>query len=232
LFTDVIPELIRAGISLSGLGIMIYLLLTSSAEAFFVGMAIAPKRTVATLTRGTPENAGFLRKLWGGPLGRWFFQLAGIGLKKARAVPVPDSAPTEVLLGRAAAELFEQLPKDERARLGDVQEVIRSLERAATGLRVRRDALHKGLADAGAPADFPRRAQLVAELETARGAVEQRLATTVGALENLRLDLLRLRAGVGTPDDLTGSIEEARSVGEAVDLELAARREVEAVTRD
>jgi hypothetical protein len=53
----------------------------------------------------------------------------------------------------------------------------------------------------------------------------------VGALENLRLDLLRLRAGMGRPDDLTASIEEARSVGEAVEVELAARREVESATR-
>jgi len=53
----------------------------------------------------------------------------------------------------------------------------------------------------------------------------------VGALENLRLDLLRLRAGVGSPDDLTASIEEARSVGEAVDVELAARQEVDSLAR-
>ena len=57
--------------------------------------------------------------------------------------------------------------------------------------------------------------------------MESRLGAAVAALENLRLDLLRLRAGVGSPDDLTASIEEARSVGEAVDLELAARREIE-----
>jgi hypothetical protein len=155
------------------------------------------------------------------------FKLAGIGLTQARAVPAPESAPTEVLLGRAAGELFQQLPNDERARLGDVHEVIRSLERAATALRVRRDALHQGLADTGAVGNSPRRAQLVAELEAARTAVDSRLGTAVGALENLRLDLLRLRAGVGSADDLTASIRDARSVGEAVDLELAARRDVE-----
>ncbi len=231
IFPRAVSDMISAGVSLEALGIVIYLLLAGGADVFFLGMVIAPKTTVATLTRGTPENAGFLRKLWGGRLGRWLFKLAGIGLKKPKSLPVPDSAPTEVLLGRAAAELFEQLPKDQRARLGDVQDVIGGLERAATALRVRRDALHKGLAEAGTPGGFPRRAQLVAELETARSAVERRLATAVAALENLRLDLLRLRAGVGSPDDLTVSIEEARSVGEAVDVELAARREVESATR-
>jgi len=230
-FTGTASELVRWGVSLEGLAILIYLLGSSCAEAFFLGLAIAPKRTVATLTRGTPENAGFLRKLWGGPLGRWFFKLAGIGLKKARAVPAPESAPTEVLLGRAAGELFEQLPKDQRARLGDVQEVIRSLERAAAALRVRRDALHKGLAEAGAPGDHPRRARLIEELEAARAATERRLGAAVAALESLRLDLLRLRAGLGNPDDLTGSIAEARSVGEAVDVELAARRDAESAAR-
>ncbi len=228
---DVIAELMGVGVSFKGLAILLYLLAVGGAETFFLGMAITPRRTVATLTRGTPEHAGFLRKVWGGPLGRWFFKLAGIGLKNTRAVPVPESAPTEVLLGRAAGELFEQLPKDQRARLGDVQEVIRSLERAAALLRARRDALHRGLAETGAPGGSPRRAQLVAELEAARAAVERRLGSAVGALENLRLDLLRLRAGVGRPDDLTASIEQARSVGEAVDVELAARREIDSLAQ-
>jgi hypothetical protein len=59
---------------------------------------------------------------------------------------------------------------------------------------------------------------------------EGRLAAAIAALENLRLELLRLRAGVGQPDDLTASIEEARGVGEAVNLELEAVRETEALS--
>jgi serine/threonine-protein kinase len=214
-----------------GLGRLLQTLIGIGWGASCLGLAVKPELVAGALAGGSPEVANLLRRLWAGPVGRWFFRIAGIGLTRGKALPVPESAPTEVLLGRAAEELFGQLPKDQRARLGDVQEVIHSLERAAAALRVRRDALGKGLAEAGAPGDHPRRARLIEELEAARTAVEQRLATAVAALENLRLDLLRLRAGVGSPDDLTGSIEEARSVGEAVDVELAARREVESATR-
>src|SRR5439155_353499 len=51
LFPRAVAELIRAGVSLEGLGILLYLLLTSSAETFILGMASAPKRTIATPTR-------------------------------------------------------------------------------------------------------------------------------------------------------------------------------------
>ncbi len=199
--------------------------------AFLVGLAFVPKRLVAWLTSGTPEMAGWLRKLWAGPVGRWFFKLAGIGLRKAKALPPADWQPTEVLLGRAAADLFEQLPQDQRARLGDVPEVIQDLECVATTLRTRRrDELASAIAEVGEAHGTARRDELVGELETLKAATEQRLTSAVTALENLRLDLVRLRAGVGHPDDLTGAIEEARAVGEVVDLELEAHREVGSLT--
>ncbi|MFQ6045516.1 MAG: hypothetical protein ACE5PT_04030 [Gemmatimonadales bacterium] len=46
----------------------------------------------------------------------------------------------------------------------------------------------------------------------------------------MRLDPLRLKAGVGHPDGLTAAIEEARAVGKAVDAELQARQEVESLS--
>jgi hypothetical protein len=114
--------------------------------------------------------------------------------------------------------------------LGDVPDVIGRLERAAAALRARRDELQQAQADAGSPAGSTKREQFVAELEAVREELEERLTTEVAAMENLRLDLLRLRAGVGKPEDLTLAIEDARSVGEAVDAELAAHSEVEAGT--
>ena len=107
-----------------------------------------------------------------------------------------------------------------------MHEVIRGLERAATALRARREELRRTIADVGEPEGAARRVPLVTELT----AAERRLASAVTALENLRLDLLRLRSGVGHPDDLTAAIAEARSVGEAADVELAARQEVESLT--
>ena len=67
---------------------------------------------------------------------------------------------------------------------------------------------------------------MIDELGVARNLIRQRLGSAVGALENLRLGLLRLVAGVGVPDDLTADIEQAREIGDRIDAELAARQEV------
>jgi serine/threonine-protein kinase len=74
-------------------------------------------------------------KFWKGRVGRWLFKLAGIGLKPARgALPAADR-PTEVALGLAALDLFEELPKEIRGRLGDLPAVVRGLEERVRRLR-------------------------------------------------------------------------------------------------
>jgi serine/threonine-protein kinase len=65
-----------------------------------------------------------------------------------------------------------------------------------------------------------------AEVLRARGETGERLAETVAALENLRLGMLKLRAGTGTLGDLTEWLERAREVGEYVDRRVAAESEV------
>jgi hypothetical protein len=68
-----------------------------------------------------------------------------------------------------------------------------------------------------------------AEALRARGETGERLAETVAALENVRLALLKLRAGTGTMGDLTTWLERAREVGEYVDRRVAAEGEVRAL---
>jgi hypothetical protein len=58
---------------------------------------------------------------------------------------------------------------------------------------------------------------LIADLRTARTAAELRLREVVTALENLRLDLLRLSAGAGGAEGVTRAIEAARLLGEDID---------------
>jgi len=65
-----------------------------------------------------------------------------------------------------------------------------------------------------------------AEQLRAQGQTGEHLAETVAALENLRLAMLRLRAGSGSLDDLTMWLERAREIGEAVDRRIAAEGEV------
>jgi len=52
------------------------------------------------------------------------------------------------------------------------------------------------------------------------------LENAVAAMENLRLDLLRLEVGSGTEDHLTADVERARQIGEEIDWEIAGPREV------
>jgi serine/threonine-protein kinase len=73
-------------------------------------------------------------KLWGGPIGRWLFKLAGIALKRA-PIAISADRPTEVALGLAAVELFEALPKETRQQLGDLPAVVRGLEERVRRLR-------------------------------------------------------------------------------------------------
>jgi hypothetical protein len=68
-----------------------------------------------------------------------------------------------------------------------------------------------------------------AELLRRRGDTGERLTMAVGALENVRLGLLRLRAGIGSVDDLTEHLARAQEIGDRIDAELQARREVDAL---
>ncbi len=74
--------------------------------------------------------------------------------------------------------------------------------------------------------DVVTRLENEAEALRARGQTGERLAVTVAALENIRLSLLKLRAGSGTLDDLTTWLERAREIGEHVDRRIAAAGEV------
>jgi serine/threonine-protein kinase len=65
-----------------------------------------------------------------------------------------------------------------------------------------------------------------AEALRAGGQTGERLAETVAALENLRLALLKLRAGTGTVGDLTIWLERAREIGEFVDRRIESEGEV------
>ena len=57
---------------------------------------------------------------------------------------------------------------------------------------------------------------------------QTRLAEVVAALEVIRLDLLRLRAGAGSVESITADLTRAREMGDHTDRLLAAGAEVDA----
>jgi hypothetical protein len=76
------------------------------------------------------------------------------------------------------------------------------------------------------------RLEAQAEALRARGDTGARLAQTVAALENLRLSLLRLRAGTTGVGDLTLVLEQAKAIGDHVDRRLDAQEEVRGMLTD
>ena len=134
-------------------------------------------------------------RLWAGPMGRWFFRVAGFRLKLPERRAIASADATELVLGRSVLAAYEVLPEGERDQVRDVPEVVERLEKEAEALR-------------------------------AAGQTGERLAETVAALENLRLALLKLRAGTGTVGDLTLWLERAREIGEYVDRRIEAEGEV------
>ncbi len=134
-------------------------------------------------------------RLWAGRFGRWFFRVAGTGLRAPERRAIASADHTELVLGRSVVAAWEVLPPAERDQVRDVPAVVERLENEAEALR-------------------------------ARGQTGERLAETVAALENLRLSLLKLRAGTGSVGDLTTWLERAREIGDYVDRRIEAERDV------
>jgi hypothetical protein len=141
---------------------------------------------------------------------------------------------TEVALGRATDHLFQALPKAARRELAALPATVRRLSDDAGVLRETIDALDAQLAvfergdedahDAG-------RHEAEEELRAARALASDRLAATVAAIENIRLDLLRLQMGSAGIESVTASLDAARRIGRQISESLEARDEVERLLR-
>ncbi len=170
-------------------------------------------------------------KYWGSRFGRWLFKIAAAGLPARSAGAGATHRATELAIAFAAEDLYTALPKEVRASLPELPEVLSRLEKQARAVRVRVEQLEQSLVDAGADASHgaaaDHRAALTADLMTARDAARARLSETVAALEIIRLDLLRLRAGTGGIGRITADLAAAGDIGAAVDRLLAAGEEVE-----
>ncbi len=173
-----------------------------------------------TLTRAIRKGAegvlpkflgyGFAERLITTRFTGWLFRVAGRGLHVRQQNEPPARERTEVLIAAAVSDLFARLPHHLQSRFADVPAVIHRLETEAERLRARQDS--------SGPASAEARAQ-----------TRERLGTAVAALESLRLDLLRLESGIGTPDDLTATFERARAISDAVDAQIRAAADVDAM---
>ncbi|MFL5608256.1 MAG: hypothetical protein ACJ8AD_17520, partial [Gemmatimonadaceae bacterium] len=142
---------------------------------------------------------------------------------------------TEIALGRATDLLFQALPKDSRRELAALPDVVRQLEADAGKLRDVMADLDGQLVVFDRVTDALTsevRRQMADEIRATRARAGERLAATVAALENIRLDLLRLQMGSAGLESVTASLDAARHIGERIGESLIAQDAVESLLRD
>ncbi len=142
--------------------------------------------------------------------------------------------------------MFEALPRDQKRELKDLPMLIERLQHDAQLMRKTVDDLNDAIAGLGEQAAASRSAALAgaggaplvdardrlrADLVAKRDEAATRLGAAVAALESLRLNLLRLKAGTGTVGELTADLSAAREVKEQMEATVEARHEVETLLR-
>ncbi|MGH7654784.1 MAG: serine/threonine-protein kinase, partial [Gemmatimonadaceae bacterium] len=157
---------------------------------------------------------------WNGKWGERLVRLASFGLKRGVLPPPMSPQHTEVALGHATYALFEALPKNLRRDLKAVPATVARLEADAGALRASLDALD----DLRGAGDDP-------EVQQQREIAAERLATTVTALENIRLGLLRLQLGSAPVAQVTEALDAAAHIAYEIDLALGADDEIGDVLR-
>ncbi|HLA91549.1 MAG TPA: serine/threonine-protein kinase [Gemmatimonadaceae bacterium] len=198
--------------------------LTSYAALIALLTAIpATTAALALLERRRDVSTEMWAKLWMGRIGKLAFSVAKRLLGHRVLGTAMTHRATELSLGMAAENLYDSLPKETRQALGDLPGIIHRLRDDAQILRKRHDELHEALADAGDAATTGEYAAVRAD----RDLIHDKLGDAVGALETIRLNLLRLHAGSGTVEGLTTHIGLAVEVSAGVERLLAAQDEVE-----
>ncbi len=170
-------------------------------------------------------SISFWKSRWGARIAK----LAGFGLKLAERPTLGMPVLTEIALGRATDHLFQALPKAARRELAAIPETVRRLEGDASKLRESIAALDDQLAafDRGGSAlEDAARIAMAARLRGTRALAAQRLAATVVAIENIRLDLLRLQMGSAGIESVTASLEAAQRIGEQIAYAVDAQADV------
>ena len=165
----------------------------------------------------------FWAGLWTGKMGALAFHAARRLWRGAPVTTAMTHRATELSLGMASEQLYESLPRATRQSLDGLPGLLHRLQEAAQALRARYDALSEAVAQGGGSASDTAREAVRAERDLMHG----KLRDAVGALETIRLNLLRLHAGSASVESLTTHIEVANAFSDDVSRLIAARELVE-----
>jgi hypothetical protein len=201
--------------------LVIYVAVSGAAVAIVSGFAY-----LALNQMRRDIDVEFWNAFWTGRVGRMAFAIA----KKLRgAKPVTRAMThraTELSLGMAAEQLFESLPKASRQALGDIPGLLQRLQQDAHRLRERLDALQDAVMQSG-----DTQGESYEYLRAESDAVRERMREAVGAMETIRVGLLRLHAGSLSLEGLTTHVDVALELSENVERMIAANAEVEGLLR-
>ncbi len=190
-----------------------------------VGAGITLFATMTSITLQQEHrdvDVEFWNSVWMGRFGKLSFALARRWRGSKPLGQAMTHRATELSLGMAAEQLFESLPRESRNALSDLPSLLHRLQGDAQRLRARHDALQEAITQAGGAASTEDYASVRAE----RDLIHDRLRDTVGALETIRLNLLRLHAGSATLDGLTTHIGLAADVSAEVERLIEAHQDV------
>ena len=188
---------------------------------------IAGTTYLAMLQGRRDVDTEFWTALWMGRFGTLAFSMARRLRGAAPASTAMTHRATELSLGLAAEQLYESLPKATRQALGKLPSSLERLQHAAQLLRRRYDDLNAAL-EMQRPGDA---SADVEALEEERTMVHDKLTGAVGALETIRLNLLRLHAGSAVVEGLTTHLGIAEEVSAEIERMISARQDIDATLR-
>ena len=186
----------------------------AATSAALFGLSIA--LLMMNQTRATVVDKQIVR-LWCSGLGRAVFRLAGWRLhRELDANATPHTAGTSAPLA-----LISSLSGAARRDLGNARARIELLEKTLRDLTDRQRQLEGALADAGEATPTidatlrARRDELVNGLSAARDQAIARRDRLASALENVRVQLLRLKSGVCEASDVAAELSAAEALAKA-----------------
>jgi hypothetical protein len=218
LVSAILPSVFRGGIGMTINELGVEWLVLSGPLAMLTSVG-----AISLAQRRRDVDTEFWSGIWAGRIGKSLFAIARKLMGKRVPVSAMTHRATELSLGMAAEQLFESLPKATRAAIGDVPAILKRLQDDAQSLRRRYDDLQEALAAAGDVAE----SEGYADVRSARDEIHSRLGEAVGALETIRLHLLRLHAGSTSIESLTTHLGIASEVSEQVERLIAAHEEVD-----
>jgi serine/threonine-protein kinase len=206
----------------------------SAIGAFSLALTVA----LTGSARMQRSNALYFSAVWRRWLGRWVFRIAGIGLRKPRLASAAGLSMTTLVGDVAklspasarevlgdAADLFSRLAERAAQLAIHELELDRALVDAAESSMVRplRVIAPSGTSIGNAPVNaspptlqasalLERRSSSLEQLRSAREETAQERASVQLAGDNLRIQLLRLRAGTGRITELNHDVAAARAL--------------------